>query len=38
LPYHVWSKADLVKRPPELDIKGRPSMSKRQLVKALRNH
>jgi hypothetical protein len=33
-----WSKADLVERARELSIKGRSSMSKPQLINALRNH
>jgi hypothetical protein len=37
LSYDDWSKADLVKRARELGIKGRSSMSKPQLVNALRN-
>jgi thiamine pyrophosphate-dependent acetolactate synthase large subunit-like protein len=36
--YSDWSKADLVKRAREIGIKGRSTMSKEQLVKALRNH
>jgi hypothetical protein len=36
--YDDWSKADLVKRARETGIRGRPSMSKSQLVSALRNH
>ncbi len=36
--YSDWSKADLVKRARELGISGRSSMSKSQLVSALRNH
>ena len=36
--YDEWSKADLVKRAREVGIKGRSSMSKPQLVNALRNH
>jgi hypothetical protein len=36
--YDDRSKADLVKRARELGIKGRSSMSKSQLVNALRNH
>jgi hypothetical protein len=36
--YQDWSKADLVKRAREIGIKGRSSMSKAQLVNALRNH
>ena len=36
--YTDWSKADLVKRARELGISGRSSMSKSQLVSALRNH
>ena len=33
-----WSKTDLYERAQELDIEGRSSMSKRQLVSALRTH
>jgi hypothetical protein len=36
--YDDWSKADLVKRAREIGIKGRSSMTKSQLVDALRNH
>jgi hypothetical protein len=36
--YDDWPKADLVKRAREVGIKGRPSMTKSQLVDALRNH
>jgi len=36
--YQDWSKADLVKKAREIGIKGRSSMSKDQLIKALRNH
>jgi hypothetical protein len=36
--YDDWSKADLVKRAREVGIKGRSSMTKSQLVDALRNH
>jgi hypothetical protein len=36
--YQDWSKADLVKRAQEIGIKGRSSMSKDQLISALRNH
>ena len=36
--YDDWSKQDLIKRAREIGIKGRSSMSKAQLVKALRNH
>jgi hypothetical protein len=32
------SKADLVKRAREVGIKGRSTMSKSELIKALRNH
>jgi ElaB/YqjD/DUF883 family membrane-anchored ribosome-binding protein len=35
-PYEQWSKADLYERAQELDIDGRSSMSKSQLIKALR--
>ena len=36
--YQDWSKTDLVKKAREVGIKGRSSMSKDQLIKALRNH
>ena len=36
--YQDWSKTDLVKKAREIGIKGRSSMSKDQLVRALRNH
>jgi Rho termination factor, N-terminal domain len=36
--YDDWSKDDLVKRARELGIKGRSSMSKKELINALRNH
>ena len=36
--YQEWAKADLVKRAREIGIKGRSSMTKAQLVSALRNH
>ena len=36
--YEDWTKEDLRTRARELDIKGRSSMSKAQLVDALRNH
>lgn len=36
--YEDWSKQDLVRRAREIGIKGRSSMSKAQLVDALRNH
>ncbi|MGH3250563.1 MAG: DUF7218 family protein [Trebonia sp.] len=36
--YADWSKPDLVKRAREIGIKGRSTMSKAELVKALRNH
>ncbi len=36
--YDDWSKQDLIKRAREIGIKGRPTMSKSELVKALRNH
>jgi hypothetical protein len=37
-PYEDWSKKDLVQRARELGITGRSSMSKAELIKALRNH
>jgi hypothetical protein len=35
--YNEWSKEDLMKRARDLDISGRSSMNKGQLVKALRS-
>ncbi|GAB2820400.1 Rho termination factor N-terminal domain-containing protein [Actinoallomurus bryophytorum] len=37
-PYSEWSKEDLVKRAREIGIRGRSTMTKAQLVKALRHH
>jgi hypothetical protein len=36
--YGDWSKEDLLRRAREIGIKGRSTMSKSELVKALRNH
>lgn len=36
--YEDWSKEDLVTRAREIGLKGRSTMTKAQLVKALRNH
>jgi hypothetical protein len=36
--YDDWTKQDLLKRAREIGIKGRSSMSKAELVNALRNH
>lgn len=36
--YDEWSKDDLVQRAREIGVKGRSTMTKAQLVKALRNH
>jgi hypothetical protein len=36
--YDDWSKADLLSRAREIGIRGRSSMSKKQLIDALRNH
>ena len=36
--YDDWTKADLLKRARELEIEGRSSMDKAELVDALRNH
>lgn len=36
--YADWSKKDLVQRAKEIGIKGRSSMSKADLIKALRDH
>jgi hypothetical protein len=35
--YEDWTKADLVRRARELDIDGRSTMNKGQLIKAIRN-
>jgi hypothetical protein len=37
-PYDEWTKPELVKRAREIGIEGRSSMSKSELVEALRNH
>jgi hypothetical protein len=36
--YDDWSKQDLVQRAREIGIRGRSTMTKTQLIKALRNH
>jgi thiamine pyrophosphate-dependent acetolactate synthase large subunit-like protein len=36
--YADWSKEDLVKRAREIGVKGRSTMTKAQLINALRNH
>jgi hypothetical protein len=36
--YDDWTKADLEKKAKDVGIKGRSSMNKSELVKALRNH
>lgn len=36
--YDDWTKDDLLRRAREIGIKGRSSMSKADLIKALRNH
>lgn len=36
--YEEWSKKDLMQRAREIGVKGRSSMSKAQLVSALRDH
>jgi len=36
--YDDWSKDDLVKRAREIGIKGRSTMTKQELIKALREH
>jgi hypothetical protein len=36
--YDHWSKEDLIKRAKEVGIKGRSTMKKAELVKALRHH
>lgn len=37
IPYEQWTKSDLYDRAQELDIEGRSSMSKRELIAALRS-
>jgi hypothetical protein len=37
-PYEDWNKNDLLQRAREIGIKGRSSMSKAQLIDALRDH
>lgn len=37
-PYEEWSKDDLYDRAKEIGIEGRSSMTKDQLIDALRNH
>jgi hypothetical protein len=37
-PYDEWSKDELVKRAREIGIEGRSTMTKDQLIKALRDH
>jgi hypothetical protein len=36
--YDDWTKKQLVERAGEIGVKGRSSMSKQQLINALRNH
>ena len=36
--YDKWSKQDLVKRAREIGMKGRSTMTKAELIKALRDH
>ncbi len=36
--YQDWSKQDLARRAREIGIKGRSTMSKAELIKALRDH
>jgi hypothetical protein len=36
--YQDWPKADLLQRAREIGIEGRSSMTKAQLISALRNH
>jgi hypothetical protein len=36
--YEEWTKNDLLQRAREIGIKGRSSMTKQQLIGALRNH
>ena len=36
--YEDWTKDDLLERARELDVRGRSSMTKSELIDALRNH
>lgn len=36
--YDDWAKQDLIQRAREIGIKGRSTMTKAELIKALRNH
>jgi hypothetical protein len=36
--YDDWSKQDLIKRAREIGVRGRSTMTKAQLIDALRNH
>jgi hypothetical protein len=36
-PYEEWTKADLYVKAKEVDVEGRSSMSKRELIRALRS-
>ena len=36
--YDGWTKQELIQRAREIGIEGRPTMSKAELVKALRDH
>jgi Rho termination factor, N-terminal domain len=36
--YDGWSKQDLLQRAKEIGLRGRSSMSKQELINALRNH
>jgi hypothetical protein len=36
--YDDWAKPDLLRRAREIGIKGRSTMTKAELIKALRNH
>jgi hypothetical protein len=36
--YDDWSKQDLIKRAREIGVRGRSTMTKAQLINALRNH
>ncbi len=37
-PYEEWTKEDLYERAKELDVDGRSSMDKAELIRALRTH
>lgn len=37
-PYEEWTKEELYNKAKEIDLKGRSTLNKNELIKALRNH